>query len=286
MRSPCNPWSRRSLRTGAFWLIMPWLFGNCGLSQTIKDEFDKLHSQLTDLQAITESQGHRIGRIEDFLTYCPDEVQRLVGRVEKECEKSDTCTLSEADIRIEVKNVAPWLGGKFLSLMQDRKHVALYVPPDGKLGDADKKQLRDLVLPAWLSDGARRTRFLVVSHATDNQPEPMYQASKRGKYIIREITSLARNMAKEQQPVEDNHGLPGGAGTLAPGAGADALRPADGPPKSEAAGPATESSRLPRYLLHWTLPFPRGGEQLRPEDRPRQATDKLATSVFVYRVDC
>jgi hypothetical protein len=295
MNPRTRTWSRRLFRAGAFWLIVPWTLSGCDIPDNVRAELAWQHNQIKTFRGWTDFMGRRMGQIEDYLTYCPDEVQRLVGRVEKECETQEYCSLSEADIRLEVRNVAPWAGGRFLSLMQDRKHIALYPGADGRLSDAEKKQLRDLVLPAWLDDGARRTRFLVVSHAADNQPDSLLQASSRGKRVIREITSLAEKMNKEQmvaavgQPAAEplHSAFPVSATTAE--STADAPGPTVGTaaaPPTAAAAPPPARRALPRYLLHWAVPFPRGGEPLRGEDQPRQRGDKPNSSVFVYRVDC
>lgn len=284
-------WLRRLLRAGAFWLIVPWAMSGCDLPDDVRREIEWQRGQIMYMRNQHGIVSRRVTEIEGYLTYCPDEVKGLVGKVEKECETQEYCSLSEADIRIEVRNVAPWAGGRLLSLMQDRKHIALFPSADGRLTDLEKKQLRDLVRPAWLQDGDKRTRFLVVSHASDNQAASLIQASVRGKQVIHEIKGLAEKV--RQQAAADAASRPEPAVSLA-------SLPSGSPlPSQSSAVPAglsgaapspaattSETQRLPHYLLHWAVPFPRGGESVRPEDQPRQRGDKLTSSVFVYRVDC
>ena len=285
--------SRRLLRAGAFWLIVPWAMSGCfELPEGVVRDLEWQRGQITYLRSQHGLVSHRVTEIEGFLTYCPDEVKGLVGKVEKECETQEYCSLSEADIRIEVRNVAPWAGGRLLSLMQDRKHIALFPSVDGRLTEMEKKQLRDLVRPAWLHDGDKRTRFLVVSHAIDNQAASLIQASLRGKQVIHEIKGLAEKVSQQAvaaasrvEPELSPASLP--SNSLLPSQPSAAPLPAgwSGVAPSTAATTA-DVQRLPHYLLHWAVPFPRGGESVRPEDQPRQRGDKLTSSVFVYRVDC
>lgn len=284
-------WSRRFIRAGAFWLIVPWTASCYMIPPEVQRELEWQHGQLFYLKNKNGEMSNRVAEIEGYLTYCPDEVKGLVGRVEKECETQEYCALTEADIRVEVRNVAPWAGGRFLSLMQDRKHVALFPAADGRIADAEKKQLRDLVLPAWLHEGDKRTRFLVVSHAVDNQPASLVQASVRGKGVISEIKGLAAKLEHEAAAIAASRAEPSPAPPPSdaplqsqPSA---AVTPASLPTAVPATGAASaDPPHLPRYLLHWAVPFPRNGESVRPEDQPRQRGDKLTSSVFVYRVDC
>lgn len=292
MNADRRTWPRRFLRAGTFWLIVPWAVSSC-IPEDVQREIEWQHGQLSYMKDKNRQMSNRIAEIEGYLTYCPDEVKGLVGRVEKECETQEYCALTEADIRVEVRNVAPWAGGRFLSLMQDRKHVALFPSTDGRVTEAEKKQLRDLVLPAWLHEGDKRTRFLVVSHAVDNQAASLVQASVRGKNVIREIKGLAEKMAKEAAAMSASRPEPDPSPASQPSDAplqsqpSAAAVPASLPTAAPAAGAApTDTSHLPRYLLHWAVPFPRNGELIRPEDQPRQRGDKLTSSVFVYRVDC
>ena len=287
-------WSRRLLRAGAFWLIVPWATSGCvELPEQVKHEIEWQRGQIMYMRGQHKTVSRRVTEIEGYLTYCPDEVKGLVGRVEKECETQEYCSLTEADIRVEVRNVAPWAGGRLLSLMQDRKHISLFPSVDHPLTEAEKKRLRDLVQPAWLHDGDKRTRFLVVSHAVDNQAKSLVQASERGKQVIQEIKGLAAKMNQEpvvsseirSEPERSPAELPSASSSQSqPGTAQGPAVPASAVPAGRATVPAVPP--LPRYLLHWAVPFLRGGEPLRPEDQPRQPSDKLTSSVFVYRVDC
>ena len=66
---------RRLLSIGALCSLTTLLLSSCGLPDEVRIEFTNLRHQLEEIQISADTQSHRIGRIEEFLTYCPDEVQ-------------------------------------------------------------------------------------------------------------------------------------------------------------------------------------------------------------------
>lgn len=282
------------------------------------DELRRLRTELTEQRSAQAAVEGRVRGIEEFLTYCPDEVKRLIGQVDQACASGEYCALTERAIRLQVLDVARWNGGRFLSLMQDRKHVALFLPPDGReLRDVERKQLRDLIEPAWLDDHDRRTRFLVVSHPQGPDTAAMGQAKKRGDYVIREMETIVSKLRPPsvapagEAAGEAGQSVPHSAPAGAPATSTSSMRPLTldanatgslnsltpppavalpplspgGTPSDSAAPSPTLAVPRPRYILHWVFPFYREGEVLRPEDRPPKI-ELLRSSVFVYRVEC
>jgi hypothetical protein len=287
------------------WPIAFWTHSACVSAPTPQSGLLDIQPESRGWQSTMQNLEDRISLIEAHLTYCSDEIRRLLGRVEQACTSSDVCREGETDILVEVLKSDPQKEGRFLTLMQDRKHVAYYLPAEGReLTAAERKQLRDLVKPAWFDEGTRHTRFLVVSHPEDNRPEAYNRAERRGQKIIDAITEISRQMGVREPLRGEAHGggqrpQPGAAGTkedahtlqVAAQVGGQSLAPADAARESAepqpASGEAAAAQGKPRHrVLHWIFPFFIKGESLRPEDRPRSANDKLNRSVWVYRVDC
>lgn len=275
---------------------------------------DSMHRELRSLRQMMAEQRSaqllvegRVRGIEEFLTYCPDEVKKLVGQVEQACDSGEYCEMKEKDIRLQVLDVARWNGGRFLSLMQDRKHVPLFLPPEGReLREVERKQLRDLIEPAWLDDNDRRTRFLVVSHPSGSDSTAYQYAKRRGSKVIEEMTRIVNrlhapspqvsqavpivpaalmNAASGSQPYSavGASNPPASAPSVARPMPTDAPFDAQSPPLPS--GPDAPGSHT-RLILHWVFPFYRDGDVLRPEDRPPRGLQDLRSSVFVFRVEC
>jgi hypothetical protein len=233
-------------------------------------------AMMQSMAALTD----RVTRMELYLTYCSDEVKRLLGHVEQQCAQTDVCTTDQANLFIEVLKADPSRQGKFLSLMQDRRHIAYYLPEEGRtLTPIERKQLRDLVEPAWLDDSSHRTRFLVASHPADPSSESIKRATRRGNLIIDEIRTISSKLNRSLElPLNKEGGEPAKAGSP-PSPRGDV--PTEEPPPA----PLKIETPLERRVLHWVFEFMVNGEQLRPEDRPRRSLD-LRRSVWVFRVDC
>lgn len=297
-----STWLRSGIQRAVhvLWPVALLLLDGC-YNEQFDDQIGRLRNELLEQRSVHSAIEGRVRSIEEFLTYCPDEVRRLIGQVDQACEAGEYCELNEREIRLQVLDVARWNGGRFLSLMQDRKHVALFLPPEGReLRDVERKQLRDLIEPAWLDDRDRRTRFLVVSHPQGLDPAGKGQAKRRGDYVIREMMTI---VGKLHPPLPSSAGTqlsapqavqPPSVGTVALASlhglplPATSAVPALTPPTIAAgslSGPTPAAAQRPRYILHWVFPFFREGEVLRPEDRPAKA-ELLKSSVFVYRVEC
>lgn len=220
------------------------------------------------IRSVDETQKF-VNRIESHLSYCSDEVKGLLGLVQKQCQQQLVCTNKQLDIEIEVLKIDPSREGRFLSLMQDRRHQAFYFQSlPRELTDFEKKQLRDLVRPAWLDQRERKTRFLVVSHPENETPGAMERAESRGWKVIYEIAEISAELTSQSQG-----GKPPTAEEIEP------------PPAGEQREAATQMIRNGR-VMHWIFPFSVRGEKIRAEDRPQLTTEKLSRSVWVYRVDC
>lgn len=303
-----NSWFRSGLNRVAqvLWPVALFLANGC-YSDYYGDELRQLRSQLAEQRSADSSLEGRVRSIEAFLTYCPDEVRRLIGMVEKECNSEEFC--APEGVKLMVLDVARWNGGRFLPLMQDRKHVALFLPPEGReLREVERKQLRDLIEPAWLDDQDRRTRLLVVSHPVGTDAAAKGQAKKRGDYVIREMMSIVGKLhpsavvpdaapPPQTSPLSRPPSLPvsrvllssmpgGNLYSLPASQSSGGLDMKPVPPLSGAAEPnQTPAAPRQRYILHWVFPFSRDGEVLRPEDRPPKP-ELIKSSVFVYRVEC
>jgi len=305
-----HSWFRSGLNRVAqvLWPVALILANGC-YSDYYGDELRRLARELEAQRSASSSVEGRVRSIEEFLTYCPDEVRRLIGKMDQACSAGEYCEFTERDIRLQVLDVARWNGGRFLPLMQDRKHVALFLPPEGReLREVERKQLRDLIEPAWLDDQDRRTRFLVVSHPLGADLASQVQAKKRGDYVIREMMSIVGKLhppaplpspasAPPASPLSVPPAPPisrvlssamagGNLYSLPVGQSKAALGHQALPPPAGAVEPnQTPAAPRPRYILHWVFPFSRDGEVLRPEDRPPKP-ELIKSSVFVYRVEC
>lgn len=228
-------------------------------------------------------------RVEEHLTYCADEVKQLLSEVQKECEKMLVCTSSSSVIEAAVLKYDPSQHGRFLSLMQDRRHQAFYLPAEVRpLSSEDKKHLRDLVSPAWLDDRRRKTRFLIVSHPEGSSPGAQERAKRRSWQFVEEIASIAEEM--ERSPAL----APSSVALLKRGALPARPPEATNQNASASVGAAPQegaaSSRAVRLIregriLHWVFPFETPHENIRIDDKPRGG-DRINRSVWVYRVDC
>ena len=222
--------------------------------------------------------------------------------------------------QVEVLRIDPSKQGRFLSLFQERKHLAFYFPDRPRpLNEVEKKSLRDLIKPTWLDDGERRTRFLVVSNVEDSSKGSLKRAEGRSWNVIDAIAEISRDIQPIEPPPENlhesvsetprraaasgkgNHILLAAASrtTILPSGRTPSAAPVASPPgaaagtqlgsESTAASPDGAAKDIVRKgrVLNWIFPFSVPGETLRPEDRPNvKLDDKLARSVWVYRVDC
>lgn len=307
-------------------LLLPlplWFLGGCDmwLREIVRDELSGVNTRTATTLLAVRKVTSRIDQLEGHLAYCSDEVRSLLSKVQKECLSRDVCTPNDANIQVEVLRIDPSKQGRFLSLFQERKHLAFYFPDRPRpLNEVEKKSLRDLIKPAWLDDGERHTRFLVVSNLEDSSKASLKRAERRSWNVIDAIAEISHDMQPAQEldpvpgaprdagseplrsatasrassillaangatPLPAEHAAapaspPGSAATPAAGA------PAQGPAAEPAVSPAKAIVRKGR-VLNWIFPFSVPGEILRPEDRPNvKQDDKLARSVWVYRVDC
>lgn len=267
------------------------LLTSCGPSLT---EHARLGNDLKFLRQILDKQDRQLRRLTTHIMYCSDEVTSLLGRVDQECSAAPNhvCTLQNANIMGEVANLDPSGQGKFLSLIQDHKHISLYaLNPKLGLQPMDRKQLRDLVKPAWLNDGRRQTRILVVSHPEDDRPGSIERATKRGNMVTEEIFAIAMEM---ERPSQDNTIEPPPAGekalisiTMEKPLGAESKSASLETASSGAAAVKTEEipPSLQKRVLHWVFRFTSKNDVFRSDDKPKRPGDIL-NSVWVFRVDC
>lgn len=291
-------------------LLLPiplWFLGGCDMwiRDLVREELAGLNTKAAMTQLAVRKVSGRLDQLEGHLAYCSDEVKSLLSKVQKDCVDHEVCTPNDANIQVEVLRIDPSKQGRFLSLFQERKHLAFYFPDRTRsLTDVEKKSLRDLIKPAWLDDGERRTRFLVVSNLEDSSKGSLDRAERRSWKVIDAIAEISREIQVLPEPPESSPKAP------EPGlsrSAAAAPRTKDGvllaanhllslPAQAGAAGvaakttePAASSARdivKKGRVLNWIFPFSVPGETLRAEDRPPKLDDKLARSVWVYRVDC
>lgn len=282
-----------------------WLAGGCDLwiRDIVREELTSLNTKAATNQVAVRQVSRRLDQLEGHLAYCSDEVKSLLSKVQKECMARDVCTPNDANIQVEILRIDPSKQGRFLSLFQERKHLAFYFPDRARsLTEVEKKGLRDLIKPAWLDDGERHTRFLVVSNLEDSSKASLERAERRSWKVIDAIAEISRDVQTPDEPTlhrpaEFGPEPPRSASAravdrvLLAANGATALPPASSAQAADAAGglrvtPAKDIVRKGR-VLNWIFPFSVPGEILRPEDRPNvKQDDKLARSVWVYRVDC
>lgn len=283
------------------WPLIPislWLSGGCvGLSQQEYDLFiDQIRIQRQQQATITGLKK-QVAHMASIVGYCSDEEQQLLANVQKSCQSDLVCTSSS--IPIEVIKIDPYHQGRFMTLLAGRKHALFYFPAEGReLNEPEQKRLRDLVRPAWMDDGVRRTRFLVVAHPEDEREGSRQRAARRAQHVIDAIGELAGSLKQlapagsvPQPPLKD----PGVASsppvsaspyTTASLATSEAKRDSE----SLSAPLSSGSKGLIREgrVLYWIFPFsnPRERANLPSEDRPTQPGDQITRSVAVYRVDC
>lgn len=273
----------------------------------VRDELAGLNTKTATTKLSVDKVARRLDQLEGHLAYCSDEVKSLLSKVQKECMAREVCTPNDANIQVEVLRIDPSKQGRFLSLFQERKHLAFYFPDHSRsLTDVEKKSLRDLIKPTWLDDGERHTRFLVVSNLEDSTKGALSRAERRSWKVIDAIAEISRDVQLPAEPPQ-SPGLPskGGETGLSRSAAAtprsadsvlvaatgvlslpaDRASAAGAPAAAEPAlNPAKDIVRKGR-VLNWIFPFSVPGEILRVEDRPK-VEDKLGRSVWVYRVDC
>lgn len=228
---------------------------------------------------------HELAQIEEHLTYCSYEVKSLLSDVQHECEHKLECS-SEA-IDVAVLKYDPSQHGRFLSLMQERRHQAFYLPSEPRaLLSEEKKLLRDLVEPAWLDDHRHKTRFLVVSHPENASVAAQDRAKRRSQLFVEAIAAIAEEKEQGSAPtVLKDLAYP--VAVAAPAATTQPVSAQTGIP-GVGSPPSSRAVRLIREgrILHWVFQFETSREYLPVGDRPRAANERLNRSVWVYRVDC
>ena len=295
-------------------LLLPiplWFLGGCDMwiRDLVREELAGLNTKAAMTQLAVRKVSGRLDQLEGHLAYCSDEVKSLLSKVQKECMAREVCTPNDANIQVEVLRIDPSKQGRFLSLFQERKHLAFYFPDRTRgLTDVEKKALRDLVKPTWLDDGDRHTRFLVVSNLEDSTKGSLERAERRSWKVIDAIAEISRDVQVPGEPSQPAGQPPQGGETgltrsaaATPRSQESVLLAATGllslpvdrasavsaPVAAEPApNPAKDIVRKGR-VLNWIFPFSVPGEILRTEDRPNvKQDDRLARSVWVYRVDC
>jgi hypothetical protein len=196
------------------------------------------------------------------LALCSPPVRQLIDDVSQVCRREDVCL--DQKISTLVGDADPTHQGKFITLMRQQQHTAVYFSSKDSLVGGNEglyaQRLKRLVSPQppWLPT----TRFLIVSNlkastGVDGGKLPLgdpavKRAESRGQQIIERILDF--NFVAN--------------GTPAP-------------------GKEQPSQRVQRQqILHWVYAFTRKkDEQLQPDDQPVPGTD-LTQSVWVFRVDC
>lgn len=262
----CQGWIRNAVQ---FELARIDREGDPGVLQTLRSDLARMQLELV--------------QVEEHLTYCAEEVRSLLQKVQQECEQKLVCT-SEA-IDAAVLEYDPSHQGRFLSLMQDRRHQAFYLPTEPRaLLSQEKKLLRDLVAPAWLDDRRRKTRFLIVSHPENESPAALERAKRRSLQFVEEIAGIAQEREHAASLAQLKEVAAPVADVRPPGGTTQGVSMAVKSPESK---PSSQAVRLIREgrILHWVFPFETPRENIRLDDRPR-AGDRISRSVWVYRVDC
>jgi hypothetical protein len=270
--------------------------------EIVREELALAETKIATTSQSVRKVTSRLDQLEGHLAYCSDEVKSLLSKVQKECQAKDVCTPNDANIQVEVLRIDPSKQGRFLSLFQERKHLAFYFPDRAReLTDVEKKALRDLIKPTWLDDGERHTRFLVVSNIEDGTTGALKRAERRSWRVIDTIAEISREMQVPAGTPAEPAPEAGGALTksaAAPRPQGSVMLAANGTPplpsaraaspaEPSASGGAAQAKEIVRKgrVLNWIFPFSVPGEILRPEDRPKP-DEKLVRSVWVYRVDC
>jgi hypothetical protein len=196
------------------------------------------------------------------LALCSPPVRQLIDDVSQVCRRDDVCL--DQKISTLVGDADPTHTGKFISLMRQQAHAALYFSnKDTLVGGNDgiyAQRLKRLVSPQppWLPT----TRFLVVSnlkvapggdggrHLTSDPA--VKRAESRGQLIIERILDF---------------GFPG-------------------PPGKDASKEPSVQKVQRSQVLHWVYGFTKKKDEvLQPDDVPIPGTE-LSQSVWVFRVDC
>lgn len=277
------------------WPLLPislWLQSGCVMMSP--EQYDAFRGRLFEHERkLIQLRGvaKQVEHLSSIVGYCSDEEQQLLAGVQKACQSGLVC--SSTSIPIEVLKVDPYHQGRFMTLLSGRKHALFYFPAEGReMNEPEMKRLRDLVAPAWLDDGVRRTRFLVVAHPEDGREGSRVRAEKRAKYVIDTIGGIAVHLKRMTPELMKLPPEPAPSTTLASAnVGTSA---SEGEPKKEgdslSAPLSPDSTELIRNgrVLYWIFPFSNAREKtiLPPEDRPTQPGDQINRSVAVYRVDC
>ena len=294
----------RKLKLTRLLLPIPlWFLGGCEswIRDLVHEQMGSADNKIAVTSLSVRKIASRLDQLEGHLSYCSDEVKKLLNKVQSECQAKEVCTPNDANIQVEVLRIDPSKQGRFLSLFQERKHLAFYFPDKlRELTAVEKKSLRDLVKPTWLDDADRHTRFLVVSNIEDGSTGSLSRAEARSWRVINTIAEISRDM---EVPSETPTAPKQEAGSeplksaAAPRPASSVLFATNGPtilPKersggftpAEAPAPASKAIVHKGRVLNWIFPFSVPGEILRPEDRASKPDEKLARSVWVYRVDC
>jgi len=201
------------------------------------------------------------------LALCSPPVRQLIDDVSQVCRRDDVCL--DQKISTLVGDADPTHTGKFISLMRQQPHAAMYFSnKDLLVGGAEglyAQRLKRLVSPQppWLPT----TRFLIVSNL---KSQPGVDAGKLSTGDL----AVKRAESRGQQVIErilDFNFSPANA-------------PA--PAGARGAGEALPLKVQRSQILHWVYAFTRKKDEvLQPDDMPMPGTE-LSQSVWVFRVDC
>ena len=273
-----------------------FLTGCSSLLWPSRSEFTEMQNVLRVLRAKMDDHDTRIFRLATHLTYCSDEVTALVTKVTEDCNGApdSVCRLDENSVAVQLTELDPTGQGRFLALMQDNRHVVFYgLNGKGELSATDRKSLRDLVKPAWLDDGKRRTRFVVAAHPEDQRPGSIARAKQRALQVVQAVHAITQEapeliglslpkstLSSEMQTTTSTIPSPSPL-TSEPTSGDSSSAPVSSVEQAQPYLKLIHDGRV----LPWVFKFSVRGETLRPDDRPKEP-NALSRSVWVFRVDC
>jgi hypothetical protein len=214
------------------------------------EEIADLRSQVERLQACQRCAQNQLTQ-GLALALCRAPVRQLIDDVAQVCKRDDVCL--DQKIATLVGDADPSHLGRFVGMMDQQRHTALYFTPKDQLIDGPEgmymQRLKRTVQPQppWLPT----TKFLVVSNL------PMAPTALTSRLQTSD-PAVQRAEARGLQIIEKllESGFSGG-------------------------------QRIQReQILHWVYSFSlKKGEYMRKDDLPPPGSD-LPFSVWVFRIDC
>lgn len=178
--------------------------------------------------------------------FCPPAIGALVRKVKKVCQQEQTGICKGESVSLALLSVDPSNRGHFLTLARTQPHVAFYFRADQEA--LSDSQRKDL--RALLTPPwFEQTHFLVVASPDPQESAEMSNGVARLYKIVTEIKAT-------KFPNEDN---------------------VDG-----YVSPVVPEGKI----LKWVFPFVNRSERIDAKDAPKNSSETLYRSVWVFRVDC